>query len=331
MFFSLTKSSTFIIGPIASILGIIMDAIYNFFSNVLGIESLGITIILFTFLIKLAMLPLTIKQQKSTLAMQKIQPDLKKLQEKYKNKKDPESQKKQQEEVAKLYQENNVNPVGECLPLLIQMPVLFALFYVLRNIPAYINSVKDIYIGVVTNVSTVTGFDTILTTISEAKNNVVKGFDPFNQDKVIDLLATFNSGDWQSLLVSFNEISSQLNPLVDHIRRMNYFLSINLIDKPVPTLNDIFSVGVLIPILSLATQILVTVTSTAKHKGETAVQDQTQKTMMYTMPLITLFFVIQMPAGLGLYWLVSNFFQLGQQVLINKYIIKHEDQVLSKK
>lgn len=106
-------------------------------SNLLGsalrmifevVNNYGLAIILFTILVKVLLLPLTIKQTKSTKAMQDIQPMIKEIQEKYKNK--PE---KQNQEIMKLYQEAKVNPLAGCLPLLIQMPILFGLFAVLRQ------------------------------------------------------------------------------------------------------------------------------------------------------------------------------------------------------
>lgn len=91
--------------------------------------SYGLAIILFTIIIRLLLLPLNIRQMKSQVKMQEVQPELKKLQEKYKN--DPQ---KSQQEMMKLYKEKGVNPMGGCLPLLIQLPILWALFYVFRNI-----------------------------------------------------------------------------------------------------------------------------------------------------------------------------------------------------
>lgn len=321
MFLTLTKSTTFIIGPIAQLFGMIMNAIYNFFFNVMGIESLGVSIIIFTLLVKLLMMPLTIKQQKSSKDMQKIQPKIKKLQAKYKNKKDQESQRKLQTEMSKIYKENNVNPIGGCLPLLVQFPVLFALFAVLRNIPAYINSVKEVYIGIINQISSVPGYEKILETF-EVPLKQIKEFSPTNQDKVIDLLAKFNSSDWNIFRESFDQIGNQIAPLIDKITSMNYFLTINLADKPVSGFSDIISVGALIPLLCFVAQILVTKTTSMPSGTGDKTQDQTQKTMMYAMPVITVFFVLQMPAGLGLYWLTSNIFQLIQQVIINKHLQK---------
>ncbi|WP_373897210.1 membrane protein insertase YidC [Haloimpatiens sp. FM7315] len=92
--------------------------------------SYGLSIILFTVIVRVILLPINIKQMKSTVKMSKIQPEIKKLQDKYKS--DPQ---KAQAEVMKLYKENSVNPLGGCLPLIIQMPILFALYYVFLNLP----------------------------------------------------------------------------------------------------------------------------------------------------------------------------------------------------
>ncbi|MGK0467459.1 membrane protein insertase YidC [Clostridium sp.] len=91
--------------------------------------SFGLAIIGFTILIRVVLLPLSIKQTKSTAKMGAIGPEVKKVQAKYKS--DPQ---KSQQEVMKLYKENDVNPMGGCLPMIIQMPILFAMFYVFRNV-----------------------------------------------------------------------------------------------------------------------------------------------------------------------------------------------------
>ncbi len=148
--FVLTQSTSPITGPIAKVFGMIMNTIYQMFSSI-GIESLGLSIIIFTIIIRILMLPLAFKQQKSMVGMQSIQPKLKKIQDKYKNKKDAESQNKMRMEMSELYKENNVSPFGGCLPLLIQFPIIMSLFAVLRNIPAYIVSIKGIYLDIIGN------------------------------------------------------------------------------------------------------------------------------------------------------------------------------------
>lgn len=113
-----------------------LDYLFQFIHsglNAIGITDAGIAYVLaiaaLTLLIKIVLLPLNIKQMKSQAAMQEIQPEVQKLQTKYKN--DPQ---KQQAEMMKLYKEHNVSPFSGCLPLLIQMPILFALYYVFRKI-----------------------------------------------------------------------------------------------------------------------------------------------------------------------------------------------------
>ena len=113
----LTKSNTFIIGPVAVILGIIMNGIFNFCSSVFGIENIGLCIILFTILIYVLMLPMTIKQQKFSKLSAQMNPELQKIQKKYKGKQDQVSMMKMNEETREVYAKYGVSPTGSCLPL----------------------------------------------------------------------------------------------------------------------------------------------------------------------------------------------------------------------
>lgn len=335
----LTKSTTPVIGQISNLFGIIMNAIYDVFFDLFSIQSLGITIIVFTILVRVLMLPLAVKQQKSTQEMQRIQPELKKLQNKYANKKDPESQKKYQAEMQALYQEHGVNPFGGCLPLLVQMPIIFALFAVLRNIPAYIVKVKDVFLGIYNQVTTVDGFGEKLSQFNhiDIKNiesaEIVKDFDPNVADSAIDVMAKLTPEGWNTFQDTFAAVGTNIEGLINKINEMNYFLSINLAEKPVSGFEDIFTVGALIPLLCLVAQVLVTKTMQASRKssGGDGAAEQTQKTMMYIMPIMTVFIVSTMPAGLGLYWLTSNLFQLGQQIVINKHLAQDKEKSANKK
>src|SRR5436853_6541072 len=115
-----------------------MDPLYKAFGWLLAlfysaIPNLGVGIILLTVLVMLILFPLTAKQAKSMLAMQRVQPEVKRLQAKYKN-----DRQKLNEEMMKFYKENQINPLGGCLPLLLQMPIFIALFQTLRDIPKFI-------------------------------------------------------------------------------------------------------------------------------------------------------------------------------------------------
>lgn len=119
---------TAILSPITNIFNMFFDGILSIV-NAIGITNVGVSyvvaVFLLTLLVRLLVLPLNIKQMKSQAAMQEIQPEIAKLQKKYKN--NPE---KANQEMMKLYQQYKINPMSGCLPMLIQMPILFALYYV---------------------------------------------------------------------------------------------------------------------------------------------------------------------------------------------------------
>ena len=119
----LTKSTTFIIGPVATLLGYIMNGIFWVQSQI-GIESIGLCIILFTIVIYMLLMPLTIKQQKFSKLQSKMNPELQAIQKKYKDKRqDQAAMMKMNEETQAVYQKYGVNPMGSCLQLIIQMPI----------------------------------------------------------------------------------------------------------------------------------------------------------------------------------------------------------------
>ena len=137
----LTQSTTPIIGWIATLLGYVMEFIF-YCLNFIGIQNIGLCIIIFTIIVRLLMLPLTIKQQKFAKISQVMQPEINKIQRKYRNKTDQASMMKQQEEIQQVYDKYGTSMSAGCLPLLIQMPLLFALYPVIYNIQKYVPEIK---------------------------------------------------------------------------------------------------------------------------------------------------------------------------------------------
>ncbi len=323
----LTQSTTPIIGDFAKLFGYLMDGIYNFFGNTFGLYSLGLSIIIFTIITRLLMLPLAFKQQKSMKAMQKVQPEVKKIQDKYKGKKDQESQQKMQAETSALYREHNVSPLSGCLPLVVQMPIIFALYQVLRNIPAYIGSIGDKYYTIVEHINGTSGYaekfalladkDVEANEIYKSAFSQVSKFDVTIPEKVIDVLYKFQSETWDAFYETFASIQIYVEPIVNELADVYSFFGINLSDRP-----DLLSIGVLIPVLNVVVQFFATKASMSSNNSTGA--GSTNQTMMYSMPLISGFFATQLPAGLGLYWLSGSLFQLGQQLVINKHL--HQDK-----
>ncbi|SDL15559.1 YidC/Oxa1 family membrane protein insertase [Natronincola ferrireducens] len=207
--------------PLGALLKLIFDVIGNY----------GISIIMFTVIVKLILVPLTLKQTKSMKQMQDIQPKVKEIQEKYKNDKEKMNQK-----VMELYKEYNVSPFGGCLPLLIQFPIIIGLFTVLRNPVDY-------------------GF---------TQEIVETGF------------------LWVPSL-------SAADPWI-------------------------------LPLLAGATTYLSSITMTSTNK-----KDPTQNMMKYFFPVMIFWWGRSFPAGLTLYWVISNLFQVGQQVVINKPYSKQKE------
>ena len=134
----------FLIRWIANILGFIMNLFY-IVTDKFGIGKISICIIVFTIIVKLVMLPINIKQQKTMKLNSVIMPEIQAIQKKYANKKDNDSMMKQQAELNAVYQKYGTSPTGGCLPMLIQFPILLALYAVMACLPNYINEIQDMY------------------------------------------------------------------------------------------------------------------------------------------------------------------------------------------
>lgn len=134
----------FLIRWIANILGFIMNLFYIVIDK-FGIGKISICIIVFTIIVKLVMLPINIKQQKTMKLNSVIMPEIQAIQKKYANKKDNDSMMKQQAELNAVYQKYGTSPTGGCLPMLIQFPILLALYAVMACLPNYINEIQNMY------------------------------------------------------------------------------------------------------------------------------------------------------------------------------------------
>ena len=321
-FLLLTKSTGFIIGPVANVLGYIMDFLFKLTSR-FGVMNIGLCIILFTLVVKLLMFPLTIKQQKSSKLMNIMNPELQAIQEKYKGKKDEDSMRKQQVEMQALYEKYGTTPTGGCLQLLIQMPILFALYRVIYNIPAYVSSVRIYFDNIVTHLQAQPDFIEKITELADSHAMSPEKFDflAANGDALVDLLYKFTPANWAVLESAFPTISHIISENSDAIISMNSFGGINLAVSPaagglVPT------IAWLIPILAGLTQwfsakLMTAGTGQADSNNPAA---QSMKTMNVMMPIMSAFFCITFPAGIGVYWIASSVFQILQQIAVNKYM-----------
>ena len=328
----LTKSGG-ILGPIASVLGIIMDILFQI-TGQFGIFNIGLCIILFTIVTKMLMLPLTIKQQKSTKLMSVMNPEIQAIQAKYKGKTDNESMQRQNVEIQAVYDKYGTSMTGGCLPLLIQMPILFALFSVVRNIPAYVASVRVSFDNVVNAVMGQGGYVekvTAITDVSKALNGVaIEKYDFTSANKLVDMLYNFSATQWEELEAAFPAISATIAENAEAIAEMNYFFGLNVAEAP----GWMPSLAWIIPILAGLSQFISVKILQGKQQQQVDPDNptaQSMQTMNNIMPLMSAFFCITMPIGLGIYWIASSVVQIIQQLFVNAYMEKIDIDEMVKK
>lgn len=337
-----------ILGPIAKLLGMLMDWIYSGISNITGgrVESVVLSIVIITIIIYMCLLPLTIKQQKFSKLSQKMQPEMQAIQAKYKNKKDQASMMAMQEETQLLYQKYGISPMGSCVQMLIQMPILFALYRVFYNIPAYLSGVKGSFTGLVDSIQQTSGYQDTLVSLMEKYNVVTSsGLNASNaaskladasgdalSNYIIDILYKLPSKGWDALMDGkfFDGIQSAVEKTHDALLHFNYFLGLNISDTPWYIIKSNFTdkpdkwllfviLALLIPVLSYLTQMINIKLMPQATNGNDQMASQ-MKMMNLMMPLMSLFFCFTVPVGLGIYWICSALVRGIQQFFVNRHI-----------
>ena len=335
----LTKTGG-IFGPIADVLGWIMDALFRF-TSAFGVMNIGLCIILFTLVMKLLMFPLTLNQQKSSKLMAVMQPEIQAIQKKYKGKTDNDSMMKMNVETRAVYEKYGTSMTGGCLPLLIQLPVMLALYQVIYKIPAYVGSVRHYFDLIIDKLPA--GFATSEVFTNLAETHKLAGMDYSNMDKVVDLLYKLTDKQWGDLAAAFPDITSVATAggenAIQAINRMQQFFGMNIAYTPLNVLTEFMKGGsgisiivaliaLSIPILSGLTQWYSTKLMTANQPtqqqsaGEGGMGNDMMKSMNVTMPLMSVVFCFTFPLGIGLYWVASSTFQVIQQIGVNEYLKK---------
>lgn len=303
-------------------MGLVMRFIYDLVSGMdtSMFSAYALTIIISTLIIKVIILPLTLKQTKSMKSMQVLSPQIKELQEKYK--KDPQTLQRKQ---AELYKESGYNPASGCLPLLIQLPIIMAFFYIIRD-PSFVFSDMGSNYSLA-QLAAMIGINDIsnITFMLDGKETAIKSFAnliAYAQTMNIDISAIQNaitlSSDkfwiWETAINrSFfwvSDLSFASNAILTSgtVNGLNMGFNIPFIGSAVP----IFA-----GISAYTTYITTKLTSKAQEATATNEQaQQTQKTMNTIMPIMIFVMGLQFPAGLALYWSISNCFQLVQQMII---------------
>lgn len=303
-------------------MGFIVEHIYGLVANY------GLAIIIFTVIIKLILIPLNVRSQKAMKKQQKVQPIIAELQKKYAN-----DQEKLQREMMKIYKENNISMSGGCLPMLIQMPILIGLYQVIQRPISYLIGVDW-------------SLDSVVNEVYRLRDAMVNlGYNLGNYaDAAVDVIR--KSGQIQ--LSKWAEIVGANGSLLDgvsggtHPWIINFnFLGLDLSNAPSAAFSRIMALDfsnwsiialLAIPLLAVVAQ-LITMKVTQAQSGQkdnnaNNQANQMSKTMMWMMPVMTGFFAITLPAGLGLYWIISSVVQIIQQLALNYYFDKKGEDVV---
>lgn len=348
-FMLLTQNSTPIFKYVVKLLGLIMNVIFEFL-DLIGIPNIGLAIILFTIVIYLLLLPLTIKQQRFSKLQTKMNPEIQAIQAKYKGKQDQDSMMAMNMETKQVYAKYGVSPSGSCLQLLIQMPILFALYRVIYSMPAYVTKLGEAF-GILADkiMAAPNGVDTIrgMSAASYyAKNFEIEGN---TRNAIIDTLNKMSTTDFAALSEQFglSELTYNGTQILSNdvqtglIDTYNNFLGLNIGNSPMDTIKEGFASGnyllligaIMIPVLAAVTQWLnyklmpqADTNDTNKKKQPTndtaEAMQQSMKTMNTIMPIMSAWFCLTLPAGMGLYWIIGAVVRSIQQIAINKHIDK---------
>ena len=340
----LTAYDGAILGPIAKLLGWLMDGVYKVM-EMAGINNVGLSIIIFTIVIYTLMFPLTYKQQKFSKLSQKMQPELKAINKKYEGKKDQASMMAMQEETQAVYDKYGVSMTGSCGQMAVSMLLLFSLYRVFLNIPAYITSVKNNFSALVSGIMATEGYqETMTQLVTDLKINTIPRADFTVTDTtalsnfLVDVLNKMNSAGWETLKDTFPSLSDTISSTYETVSHVNNFLGMNIADTPWQIITTNFPIhnyllvftALMIPVLSYLSQVgslKLSQQSTNNNNKKTGNEQndamvQQMEMMNKTMPLLSLVMCFTLPTGLGIYWIISAVVRIVQQFFLNRHFEK---------
>ena len=241
-----------IIGPIANLMGEIYNMLFDILHSNTSAGSLGLAIIIFTLIVKMLLFPLMVKQQKSSFKMQQLQPEMNKIRAKYADKKDQMSQQRMAFEMQELQKKSGVNMMGGCLPMLIQLPILYALFYLFQNAYVYVDAIGTNYTQIanaIIDIPTSLRMEVFQPFAQEFVDKyksiaIIKdGFDMGQVNDVVMLVGNMKADDWSVVLQNLGTQGVELAGLLATKNEIETFLTIPLVSNP-----GFSFPGILIPI-----------------------------------------------------------------------------------
>ena len=356
-FIILTQNQTPIIGWIARLVGLIMNGIF-YVIDLIGLPNVGLAIILFTIVVNLLMLPLTVRQQKFSKLSAKMDPEIQAVREKYKNRKDNDSVMAMNQEIQTVYAKYGVSASGSCVQLLIQMPILFALYRVIYAIPAYVTKIGNTFRVLADKIISVDNGAFLQNSDSESIQRVVSIYGKSMENGqlsngIIDVLNKLSSTDLAAVASHYGltNLTYDGQSILSNgttrglIDIYNNFLGLNIGDSPMALIQSAWPAhswgivigAILIPVLSAATQWINVKLMPQPARSNSNANDaassmaSSMKMMNTLMPLMSAWFCFSLPSGMGLYWVAGSVVRSIQQVVINRHIDKLDfDEIIRK-
>lgn len=319
----LLTTQTGFLKPIAWLLGQIFNGLFNLIYNIAEwftdkpyhVPIIGISVILFTIIVRLILLPMTIKQQKFSKLSGLMNPELQEIQAKYKDKRDQVSMMNMQAETKAVYEKYGTSPTGGCLTMLIQLPIMFALYRVIYKIPGYVTKIRELCGGIADKI-TGSGDDWA------TKLDAIKGISvsaSTGKATLIDKIYNLSPEKWSEVQNAFSSVD--FGNAFDQIHGYNNLFGISLTQAPGWRL----SWALIIPILAGLTQWLSVKLMENKNNVNVGSQNDQQagmassmKVMNTIMPILSAVFCVSFASCIGLYWIASSVVQIIVQLVINK-------------
>ena len=319
----LLTTQTGFLKPIAWLLGQLFNGLFNLIYNIAEwftdkpyhVPIIGISVILFTIIVRLILLPMTIKQQKFSKLSGLMNPELQEIQAKYKDKRDQVSMMNMQAETKAVYEKYGTSPTGGCLTMLIQLPIMFALYRVIYKIPGYVTKIRELCGGIADKIKG-TGDDWA------TKLDAIKGISvsaSTGRATLIDKIYNLSPEKWSEVQNAFPSVD--FGNAYDQIHGYNNLFGISLTQAPGWRL----SWALIIPILAGLTQWLSVKLMENKNNVNVGSQNDQQagmassmKVMNTIMPILSAVFCVSFASCIGLYWIASSVVQIVVQLVINK-------------
>lgn len=319
----LLTTQTGFLKPIAWLLGQIFNGLFNLIYNIAEwftdkpyhVPIIGISVILFTIIVRLILLPMTIKQQKFSKLSGLMNPELQEIQAKYKDKRDQVSMMNMQAETKAVYEKYGTSPTGGCLTMLIQLPIMFALYRVIYKIPGYVTKIRELCGGIADKI---TGSGDDWATKLDAINGISVSAST-GRATLIDKIYNLSPEKWSEVQNAFSSVD--FGNAFDQIHGYNNLFGISLTQAPGWRL----SWALIIPILAGLTQWLSVKLMENKNNVNVGSQNDQQagmassmKVMNTIMPILSAVFCVSFASCIGLYLIASSVVQIIVQLVINK-------------